>query len=489
MDIKNNKILVVDDSLIVRVTLSKILKANKFSVEVAEDGNEALKKCNEIPNIWLIISDMNMPGLTGLELIKKLNQKFEIPIIILTGNSEISLVIEAINNGASDYLLKDGNIKDTVLLSVNRILEKQRMKEENLLLMKNLGKKNSELEESQKSLEKSNAFIRQTFGRYLSDEIVDNLLEHPEGLRLGGEKRKVTIMMADLRGFTAVAEQLEAEKVVTMINNFLGPMTEIIQKHGGTIDEFIGDAILAIFGAPLTNGDDTERAIACAVEMQMGMYDVNKKNKSEGLPEVASGIGLNTGNVVVGNIGSEKRTKYGIVGRHVNLTSRVESYTVGGQIFISEFTYNDVDIDIRVDGKMVVEPKGVKEPITIYEIGGIGGKYNLYLPEKADEILYVLDKGLNITFKVLSGKDIGDQVETGTFLNLGVKGALMRAGAAIQNLDNLKISINKEDGTLVTNELYSKVVKGHEKDTNCHRIIFTSIPKEAEDFLQQTIKN
>lgn len=127
-------------------------------------------------------------------------------------------------------------------------------------------------------------------------------------------------MMTDLRGFTAIGEQLPAEDVVGMININLEVMTGIIFKYQGTIDEFIGDAILVIFGAPVLRDDDALRAVACALDMQLAMHEVNERNKAAGYPEVAMGIGINTGSAVVGNIGSRKRVKYGVVGSSVNLT-------------------------------------------------------------------------------------------------------------------------------------------------------------------------
>ncbi|HNL74227.1 MAG TPA: adenylate/guanylate cyclase domain-containing protein, partial [Leptospiraceae bacterium] len=189
-----------------------------------------------------------------------------------------------------------------------------------------------------KALNARNEFIKNTFGRYLSDDVVASILESPKGTSLGGEKREVTIMMTDLRGFTSISERLPAEKCVLMINNYLDVMTDVILKYQGTIDEFIGDAILVIFGAPIQREDDAARAVACAIEMQLAMKEVNEKNRRDGLPEVVMGIGLNTGEIVVGNIGSHKRTKYGVVGSNVNLTSRIESYTVGGQTLVSQRT-------------------------------------------------------------------------------------------------------------------------------------------------------
>ena len=147
-------------------------------------------------------------------------------------------------------------------------------------------------------------------------------------------------------------------------------------KYGGTIDEFLGDGILVIFGAPIWREDDAERAVACAVEMQLAMAGVNEQNRRDGLPEISMGIGINTGEVVVGNIGSRKRAKYGIVGSDVNLAYRIESYTSGGQILISETTLKDTSSPVKINRQMQVEPKGFADPVTIYEVGGIGGQRN-----------------------------------------------------------------------------------------------------------------
>ena len=182
-----------------------------------------------------------------------------------------------------------------------------------------------EIEHLADELKVRNRFIEETFGRYLSGEVVAQLLSSPDGLELGGEKRKLTMLMADLRGFSAIAERLSPEQVVRVVNNFLGTMAEVVLSHGGTIDEFIGDSILGFFGAPVSREDDAQRAVSCALAMQKGMERVNRRNRDEGLPAVEMGIAVHTGDVVVGNIGSVKRAKYGAVGSHVNLTARSES--------------------------------------------------------------------------------------------------------------------------------------------------------------------
>ena len=235
-----------------------------------------------------------------------------------------------------------------------------------------------ELRLATRELEQRERFIRQTFGRYLSGEIVEQILEHPDGLALEGETRRVTILMNDVRGFTELCERLTPEQVVRVLNRFLGAMTDVILRYGGTIDEFIGDAILVIFGAPVAREDDAARAVACAVAMMNALGPLNTAFREEGLPTLEMGIGLNTGEVVVGNIGSPRRLKYGVVGSAVNLTSRIEGFTVGGQILASDATVLDAG-EVHTRSTREITPKGVAMPLRVHDVQGIGGPHAIEL--------------------------------------------------------------------------------------------------------------
>lgn len=248
-------------------------------------------------------------------------------------------------------------------------------------------------------LELRNKLISETFGRYLSDEIVKKLLDTPNGLQLGGKKQRVTILMSDIRGFTAMSEVMEATDLITMLNNYLGDMTVIVQKYGGTIIEFIGDAIFAIFGAPLESKIPEFNATACAIEMQNRMKAVNEFNIKNNFKILEMGIGINTGEVILGNIGSEKRAKYGVVGQNVNLAGRIESYTVGGQILISESTKEKID-GIHIKSETEILPKGVPIPITIYDVAGIG---DLMLDVSQEEFK-PLNPPIEVEMHVIDGK-------------------------------------------------------------------------------------
>jgi len=327
-------------------------------------------------------------------------------------------------------------------------------------------------------LKKQSEYVRNVFGRYLSDEIVQNILDTPGGLQLGGVKKRMTIMMTDLRGFTAIGERLPPEDVVSIINNYLSVMTPIIVKYQGTIDEFIGDAILVIFGAPISRKDDTIRAVACAIEMQLAMDIVNKKNREKGYPEVEQGIGLNTGEVVVGNIGSEIRSKYGVVGKNVNLTSRIESYTVGGQTYISEATMEEVKDILIVGNQMEVMPKGVKHPITIFEARGIGGDFCFKLPAAKPPILADLKAPLQLEIIKLSGKHASDDTIKGHIQRLSEKTAEIHSLITMERLDNLKLSLFNDASELITKDLYGKVTDVIQE--SLFWVNFTSIPPDAE---------
>jgi adenylate cyclase len=322
--------------------------------------------------------------------------------------------------------------------------------------------------------------MRRTFGRYLTDEVVASLLESPSGLKLGGERRKVTVMLSDLRGFSAVSERLSPEQVVTVLNLYLGTMADIITQYQGTVNEFIGDGIFVMFGAPVYRKDDSQRAIACAIAMQTAMDSVNAQNQQLGLPRIEMGIGINTGEVVVGNIGSQKRAKYTVVGSHVNLAARIESYTVGRQILISESTFKDAGAAIvQVSGQLQVEPKGIKEPIVLYEARGIGGKYNLSLPEVVEEFV-TLEPALPVRYTVLEGKHLVGTVFEGNLVRLSQQGAELSSDHFLTPLSNLKITLLLPSTSATElDDLYAKVLDKPTKCEGCFRLRFTSIPPDV----------
>lgn len=263
----------------------------------------------------------------------------------------------------TSFLINDG-VKIGVAAVMNDITELVELRDA-MLAMERIKALN-------RQLEVRNEFIKKTFGRYLSDDIVDHILNDSNGLGIGGKKQVVTIMFSDLRGFTAISEKMEPHELIKMLNHYLSEMIEIIAAHNGTILEFIGDAIVSVYGAPEISVTAEADAVACAIEMQCGMSAVNAWNAERAYPRLEMGIGVHTGEVVLGNIGSERKTKYDIIGKNVNLASRIESYTVGGQILISAVTKNAVGDALRTRGEQAIVPKGVKSPIMIYDVEALG---------------------------------------------------------------------------------------------------------------------
>jgi class 3 adenylate cyclase len=339
------------------------------------------------------------------------------------------------------------------------------------------------LEKSSEDLEKSLEFLKTMFGRYLSTEVMTSLIENPSALELGGEKRKVTIMFTDLRGFTALAERLEPEHVVQMLNSYFEIMVEVVLQFKGTINEIIGDALLIIFGAPQELPNRAQQAIACAITMQNAMANVNELNRAQGLPDLEMGIGINETEVIVGNIGSSKRSKYSVVGSGVNMTSRIESYSVGGQVLVSESVVHDVGDILRIDSEREVFPKGAKEPVKIYEVGGIAAQYNLALEGK-DPPLVTLTRQIPLNCIVLEGKADGKRGLDGSMIRLSKKGAEILFDKPVEMLTNLKMNLRDVDANLAIKHFYGKVIGYPGKNEKIHMVRFTSVPPEVDAYFQ-----
>lgn len=343
----------------------------------------------------------------------------------------------------------------------------------------------AEVKRLAREVELRNTFIRDTFGRYLTDEVVTTLLDSPTGLQMGGEKRKVTMVMADLRGFTSISERLAPKWVVSMLNRYFDTMVKIIKRYEGTIDEFIGDAIFILFGAPTWKEDDARRAVACAIEMQLAMAQVNEGNREDDLPELQMGIGIHTGQVVVGNIGSVERMKYGVVGSHVNLTSRIQSYTTGGQILCSEATRREVGPMLRIGKQMEVRAKGFEQPVALSEVVALGGPYKLALYQAKDDLTQLAEE-LAFSYRLVEGDHLNGQSYNGSLVRLSLKRGEARLEAPVPVLSNLEIRLIEANGRIVPGTVYAKV-SGAGGESGTTAIQFTSVPPEVEAFLRDSV--
>jgi adenylate cyclase len=220
--------------------------------------------------------------------------------------------------------------------------------------------------------------IRDTFGRYMDPEIARELMKRPEASTLGGEKRKVAVLMSDIRGFTPVSEALSPEETIRILNHYFSHMIEVIQRHKGIIVDFYGDGILVFFD-PLEGHiiKEVQHAIHCGLEMQQSMMLFNKEMRSENLPELQTGIGINVGDAIVGNIGSATRTKYGIVGAAVNITQRIQAEAKGGEVIISDSAYGFLKNDLKIKQSFSAQLKGVDGKMDLHIVESIQNKPKL----------------------------------------------------------------------------------------------------------------
>jgi adenylate cyclase len=214
--------------------------------------------------------------------------------------------------------------------------------------------------------------LRDTFSRYVSPDVVERIIQHPEWVDLGGESREVSVFFSDLEGFTALSEQLESRAVMELLNDYLDRMSRIILEEKGTIDKFMGDAIMAFWGAPLDYADHALAACRAALRQQALLPEINAQLRAAGLPDLAVRMGINTGEVTVGNVGTAQRVEYTAIGDHVNLGSRLEGVNkqYGTSIIVSEFTYKAVCDVFFLRELDFIRVKGKQQPVRIYELMG-----------------------------------------------------------------------------------------------------------------------
>jgi len=209
---------------------------------------------------------------------------------------------------------------------------------------------------------------RANYSRFLPEYVVKQMLENPDSFKLGGVSQTITILFADIRGFTRISEHAPPEKIVNLLNRYFSAMTEIIFAHGGTLDKYLGDGLMALFGAPTATPDDASNAMNAAVAMQRRLLGINRELQDEGFPEIGVGMGLHTGEVVVGYIGSDRRSEYTAIGDTVNTSSRLESNARGGEILISDATAKAARSRYNLKPREPIMVKNRQQPVMLWEV-------------------------------------------------------------------------------------------------------------------------
>jgi len=209
---------------------------------------------------------------------------------------------------------------------------------------------------------------RANYSRFLPEYVVKQMLENPDSFKLGGVSQTITILFADIRGFTRISEHAPPEKIVSLLNRYFSAMTDIIFAHGGTLDKYLGDGLMALFGAPTATPDDASNALNAAVAMQRRLLGINRELRDEGFPEIGVGMGLHTGEVIVGYIGSDRRSEYTAIGDTVNTSSRLESNAHAGEILISGATAQAAHSRYKLKPREPIMVKNRQQPVNLWEV-------------------------------------------------------------------------------------------------------------------------
>jgi len=209
---------------------------------------------------------------------------------------------------------------------------------------------------------------RANYSRFLPEYVVKQMLDNPESFKLGGVSQTITILFADIRGFTRISEHAPPEKIVNLLNRYFSAMTDIIFAHGGTLDKYLGDGLMALFGAPTATPDDASNALNAAVAMQRRLLGINRELHDEGLPEIGVGMGLHTGEAIVGYIGSDRRSEDTAIGDTVNTSSRLEANARGGEILISDATAQAAHSRYKLQPRDAIMVKNREQPVKLWEV-------------------------------------------------------------------------------------------------------------------------
>lgn len=335
------RLLVVDDSKVNRLLLVRGLQQEGHEVASAENGREAMDLLKAQPYDLLLL-DIEMPEMDGFQVLEALLHDpslREMPVIMTSASDELDRVVKCIEMGAEDYLTKPLN---PVLLRarVNASLEKKRLRDQQ----------------------------RRLFRTFATPEVAEELLK--KGFMLGGKQVQASAMFADIRSFTTIAETQDPAATIALLNDFYALTFEAVTNHGGTVNQMLGDGLMAVFGAPMPRADHAERAVRAALEMVDNLAAFNSQQATLGKPVIRIGVGIASGVVIAGYTGTQERATYTCVGDTVNLAARLESHTkvVGSTILVDENTRQPLPPDIRANPLGPIQFKGKQQSVNVYAV-------------------------------------------------------------------------------------------------------------------------
>lgn len=348
------KVLIIDDEAGVRRICERSLSGADYQATLLPSGDDALPRLGEDWDI--VITDLNMPGKTnGLDVCRRTRASGAADVLVMTGAPDMDTAIEALRIGAYDYLVKPFT-PDELLSAVGRCAEKRRLSVE-LAREKAL---RAELEKAE--------LVKKTFGQFVTPEVAQFVLQH--GGLLQGARARVTVMFVDVRRFTPFAMAASPEDVVEALNGIFAPVIEAVRREGGILNKFMGDGLLAIFGAPLDLPDHPAAAARAALRARDAVEELAKQRQARGQAPLRLGIGLNTGDVVAGCLGSQERTEYSVIGHAVNLAARLEEAAAPGQILVGPDTASSLPPSIRRFPRPPIQLAGIADPVPVFELAG-----------------------------------------------------------------------------------------------------------------------
>ncbi len=367
-DASGSRLLVVDDDANNRDLLVRRLGKHGFRVDTARDGIEGLRRI-ETGDYDLVLLDVMMPGMSGLEVLERVRRTrsmSELPIILATALDASADAVEGLEHGANDYLTKPFDFP-VVIARVETHLAAHRSSREVASLAR--------------QLEFRNVFIRQALGREVSDDLLVELAETPDAVDLAGERRRVTALVADLKGTRERAASLPPAALMKLLDTTLSALSDVVSHYEGTVNALPGDSLVALFGLPVAGEDDAQRAVACAVAMQLEIEEVNARNARSQLPAVGIGVGVATGDVIAGGIGSGDKLKFKVIGEPIPRAASIEATAGEQEVWICAETAEAAGDVLQTDRQREVELPGAESPAGVQRVLGVGGSYLISLRE------------------------------------------------------------------------------------------------------------
>ncbi|MAS33148.1 MAG: hypothetical protein CL610_04020 [Anaerolineaceae bacterium] len=340
------KVLIAEDNPEMRQLARDILMTLGLDIITAYDGPSALNTA-QTQHPDLIVLDIDMPGMNGFDvcsILKSNDETAQIPILMLTAQGDVEHKVRGLAAGADDYLSKPYSPRELMA----RVETRLRAKSES------------------DSLRQKQQILRQTFERYVHSSVVDQMLRTPGEVKLGGRLQDVSVLFADLEGFTARAEQMDPEALLSVLNSYHNLIVSLILQHNGTVDKFLGDGVMALYNTPLPQENHALYAVQTAIMIREALNEFHLTLEPE--HRMAINFGIHTGMAVVGNVGTDQIMDFTAVGDAVNLASRLQGLSRHNQILISEATFQQVESIVHTNPIGEVHVKNRVEAVMVYEV-------------------------------------------------------------------------------------------------------------------------